>query len=568
MSCTLWQDAAITTEQWLQFGGRLHPLLLHLPIGLWFGIALLEFGSALIRRPAPRGSIAVLSWFAAIGGALAAVSGWLLALEGDFAPAVVDRHRWLGVAIGIAGVLAAIASAFRGRAAFRLLLLVVLGTLVPGSHLGGDMTHGRDFLTAPFRGPEPTPDPALSQGVPGRGPANGSAPATGEGAGATTPVAQGLTYANTVAPILARVCTSCHGINDKGQEKDKGGLMLHTVDRLRAGGDNGPVFVGGKPDESVMLQRIALPLDDEDHMPPEGKPQPTTTEVELLRAWIAAGAPFEGEFAAGGAGGLAAAPTARLRAQDAAEASAREGAPADEAALRVLREHFVHVAPDRAGSDLLAIGTAAVAPTYGDDEARRQLAPVAPLVAELDLSRSRIGDATLALCASMPKLRRLDLRSTRVTADGVQPLRNLPLLEELVLADTAVDDTVVPALLAMPALQRVWVWNTKLTAKGLDRLRGRQGLKVDAGDEAPAAALETEPKPEFRNELPLPGEDPIEVAKRRWSTPVNELCPVTQRPVDARFVVLHEQRAIGFCCADCPGQFWREPAKFPVTSRR
>ena len=33
-----------------------------------------------------------------------------------------------------------------------------------------------------------------------------------------------------------------------------------------------------------------LPLDDDDHMPPDGKPQPSDTEVAILQRWIETGA--------------------------------------------------------------------------------------------------------------------------------------------------------------------------------------------------------------------------------------------------------------------------------------
>ena len=68
--------------------------------------------------------------------------------------------------------------------------------------------------------------------------------------------------------------------------------MLTTVEGIQKGGENGAVIVPGKPDESPLLRRCELPLDDDDHMPPEGKPQPTAEELAALRAWLAAGAPF------------------------------------------------------------------------------------------------------------------------------------------------------------------------------------------------------------------------------------------------------------------------------------
>jgi len=54
----------------VQLLGRLHPLLLHMPIGLWFGVVALEFGGAMIRRTPARATLATLAWMAAVGGAL------------------------------------------------------------------------------------------------------------------------------------------------------------------------------------------------------------------------------------------------------------------------------------------------------------------------------------------------------------------------------------------------------------------------------------------------------------------------------------------------------------------
>jgi len=36
-----------------------------------------------------------------------------------------------------------------------------------------------------------------------------------------------------------------------------------------------------------------LPFENEDHMPPAGKPQPQPEDIAVLRRWIDAGAPSE-----------------------------------------------------------------------------------------------------------------------------------------------------------------------------------------------------------------------------------------------------------------------------------
>lgn len=92
--------------------------------------------------------------------------------------------------------------------------------------------------------------------------------------------------------VLAHQCTKCHG-----QQKEKGGLRLDTKEDAMKGGDNGKCIVPGDPNGSELLKRILLPPEHEDHMPPK-KETVEAADVETLRKWIAAGAPWpEGETA-------------------------------------------------------------------------------------------------------------------------------------------------------------------------------------------------------------------------------------------------------------------------------
>ncbi|MGE3172981.1 MAG: c-type cytochrome domain-containing protein [Planctomycetota bacterium] len=620
----------ITEQSLLQLLGRLHPLVLHLPIGLWVGVFVLEFGGALIRRPASRATVATLTWLAAIGTALSALTGWYLALEGGYPPRSIELHRWLGIGSAAVCMLGALLSMLRARGPFRLLLLVGLIGLGAAGHIGSTMTHGADWLTEPFEEPREPPTPVAVNGA-----ATGADPA--DPAPTTPPTRPALpTFAAVVQPILVDRCGKCHG-----ETKSKGDLALHTAKAIAAGGETGPVLVAGRPDDSELVLRIALPLDDDDHMPPEDKPQPTADEVALLRAWIAAGAPFEGEFdpnaptaptevreppaapapapdpdAGSGDGASLGTPDAVDPSKDAAPSPPPAAEPPDPApvpapqpepdppadpagegdgaatepaarravetrtieagALAALRERLVHVEPLAQDSPLLWVDFAPVATEIAADDLPALLLPLAARIADLGLARTRAGDAVLAHCAAMPNLNRLDLRATAVTGAGVGALRGHPHLAELVLAETAVDDSAVDALLALPALRTVHLWRTAVTAEGLARLRTREGLTVDAGEVAAEPALETEPPPELRKASPAetPTADPPAAEAPVAATPVadalqpvNDACPVSGKPIDPRYVIVHEQRAVAFCCPNCPAAFWRDPAAHPVVAR-
>ena len=92
--------------------------------------------------------------------------------------------------------------------------------------------------------------------------------------------------------VFAHSCTKCHG-----QQKQKGGLRLDTRDAAMKGGDDGAALVAGKPGESELLRRVTLARGHDDAMPPkDGALDPA--DVETLRKWIAAGAPWpDGETA-------------------------------------------------------------------------------------------------------------------------------------------------------------------------------------------------------------------------------------------------------------------------------
>ncbi len=93
------------------------------------------------------------------------------------------------------------------------------------------------------------------------------------------------THTGDAPALFAQRCENCHG-----PEKRKGGFRLDNRADALKGGDSGPSIVPGQPDESLLLDRLAE-TDPDLRMPPEGPPV-TTAEVEQVRQWIAAGAPW------------------------------------------------------------------------------------------------------------------------------------------------------------------------------------------------------------------------------------------------------------------------------------
>lgn len=92
-------------------------------------------------------------------------------------------------------------------------------------------------------------------------------------------------YEAAVRPILAERCYTCHSA-----EAQKGGLRLDHKPLALQGGDSGAVLIPGQASASALFERITSD-DPAKRMPPKGAPL-APEQIETLRAWIDAGAPW------------------------------------------------------------------------------------------------------------------------------------------------------------------------------------------------------------------------------------------------------------------------------------
>ena len=88
-----------------------------------------------------------------------------------------------------------------------------------------------------------------------------------------------LTYAGAIGAILQQRCGGCQD----GQGVAMNGLNLITYQTLMTGGIDGTTIIPGNPDNSLLIHKIAGP---QPHFA-----QRTPLELDLVKKWIAAGAP-------------------------------------------------------------------------------------------------------------------------------------------------------------------------------------------------------------------------------------------------------------------------------------
>lgn len=457
------------------FFGRFHPLILHLPIGFLAIAFLLEILSRFERFHSYQPAVAPVLLLGAATAVVAASLGYMLAQGGGYNEDLLTLHQWLGIGVAVASVLSFVLlqQARSGKPAmdkayvgvFSVTVLVLMGA----GHFGGSLTHGSDYLTKYM--PNPLRKVA---GLP---------PKEDREVKMITDLPSAVVYADIVHPILEARCVSCH--ND---DKKKGELMMNTVQALAAGGENGPIFVAGSAAESHLIQRIHLPKDDEEHMPPDGKSQLTDEQITLLTWWINEGASFDKTVAE-----LTVNDDVQLVLNTLADPDANktvvekllasEVAPADSQAVAQLQRAGLSVMPLAADVAWLQ---ATVPTNFVGDSVLQQLRPVAEQVTWLDLGNRPTSDEDLAALPQFKNLTRLHLENTAVSNAGLAHLKALPYLEYLNLYGTQVSDEGIAQLSELKNLRKLYLWQTAVTPQAAARLREAvPGLEVNLGLDAP-----------------------------------------------------------------------------------
>jgi hypothetical protein len=310
--------------------------------------------------------------------------------------------------------------------------------------------------------------------------------------------AQGkVDFQKQVWPVLQARCVECHAAAHMGADgklkKPKGGVVLDSKDGML--GSDG-LIVAKDAARSSLYAVVSLPEADEDRMPPANKGKPLTSEQQAtIKQWLDDGASFgswtgkkekEAAAAASGAAAGTGKPAAKGKLHPAV-ALAEGLKPLPAATLAKFADGPFVVQSLGDGSPLLAVGCRGNADAV-DDATLALLAPVASHVAELDLSRTRVGDEGCKTIATMPRLYDLDLRQTLVGNPGTAALAACKELRSLNLFGTKAGDYGVTALSALKKLEQLYLWQTDASAAAVVRVRDSiPGLRAVLGPEFPEA---------------------------------------------------------------------------------
>lgn len=411
--------------------GKLHPLIVHLPIG----ILLLNVGLVFITKnekyAATKSILPLTLLLGALSAVAACVTGLLLSKDGDYAEITLNYHKWLGIAVAVISLVMYYFKQQENRIAGVVLAILLSIT----GHYGGTLTHGENYLFADVsvvnrKTRQPIAD-----------------------------IQTALIYNDLVQPILQEKCVSCHNAT-----KQKGKLRLDEPNFIMKGGKNGAVVVTGKAEESELIKRLLLEVNEEHHMPPKGKPQPTKQEVELLKWWIAQGCSFDKKVAQVSQNEFI---KKLLISYQSVEASTtvNEFVPtakvetAHQKVIESLKKLGLVVLPIEPNNSFLSVNFISV--PNATDSLVQQLQPIAIQIAWLKLDGTKISNNSMSIITKMSNLTRLSLNNTPIS--DLKYLSNLKELRYLSLVGAQVTTQNLDSLSKLPHLHQLYLFNTNIT---------------------------------------------------------------------------------------------------------
>jgi uncharacterized membrane protein len=447
--------------------GQFHPLLVHLPIGiLLFAFLMMLYQKWQKVDLTEAISLALL--LGSIGALLSCIAGWFLAQCGEYEAQIVQKHQWTAIASTVFGF-----AAYFFKSQRMILSSIMAATLTIASHFGGTITHGEDYLfgkeeqviETPKILTKPTKTDTLNSGL--------------------KAVKQTFLYQEKVAPILEKKCYSCHSFRKK-----KGGLRLDAETFILKGGKNGEILIAGNPSKSTLYANLLLPLEDEKHMPPKGKPQLTSAEISVIHYWIKKGASFTGEIEAEtvipqviplttplNEVSLENIPSENLE-PDILEPNINKP---DQKALEKLKSEKIVINSEGMEGKKLAVNFVNIKDLNTNQIT--DLQTIRENIFSLKINNKALIDVNLGQIKTFENLEKLNLDQTSITDKGIKELVNLKNLKHLNLYDTNISDESIDALSSIKTLKVLYLWKTKISESGVEKLKKKlPNTKIEYGN--------------------------------------------------------------------------------------
>ena len=447
--------------EFLDFLGSLHPLIVHLPIG----IVLLTIAIDIFMRNKNNSvhRVITMGWFFSFfSGLLAALFGWFLGDNGYYFESQINIHRWSGVAfVGLCFIIWLLRYInFRFSKSFnRSVNLTTILLLMITGHFGGEMTHGQNYLFENL--------PYVQKKI--------SVIPLSEAKRSQTDSL--FVFEDLVYPVLEEKCMACHN-----QNRAYGGLNMSALETMVKGGNSGAGIQNGKPFESLIYKRVSFPHDHPKFMPPSGVPL-SYDQIATLEWWIDNGAEKQMPV-------TLARNDAKIQrlmelqyGLDLREKTYLEtlalASPTPEELKSIQGEEYIwrFLNPEQSFLDL----------KFTKKEIKTndllKIQPIKKNITWLNLTDCMLNDNHLSYLSDFSNLTRLKIQKNPLVTDkGIEALQSLENLTELNLYGTRVSNAALNTLGQMESLKKLFLWNTRITAKAISDFKAQHpDVEVIAG---------------------------------------------------------------------------------------
>lgn len=424
-----------------EFIAHFHPVLVHLPIGILLIAALFQLLSRKEKFHSLTVAVDIALFWGMISAIVSCISGFLLSRSDDYDESLISKHQWFGISVAVSSIIGYYLSKKNNKYTKWVIALMTLLIIITG-HLGGSITHGSDYLTKAFSSGSENKGEIKRKPIPD--------------------VQQAMAYTDVIKPIFETRCYGCHGPN-----KQKGKLRLDKPDFILKGGKDGKIIVAGKADESNLIERIFLPKENEDHMPPKEKAQLTKQDLDLLHWWVSSGADFNKKVNELPQTNKIKPILLALQSGETNEEINLSDIPgkkveeANEAAVKKLKDQGVAIIPVALNSNYLSANYVAVDSVTEND--LQLLEPLKKQLIWLKLGNKKIIDTSLGTITKLSSLTRLYLERTGVTDKGMKIVKNLSQLQYINLVGTGVTAKGLEELKDLKNLKQIFIYQTAIT---------------------------------------------------------------------------------------------------------
>ena len=428
--------------------GKFHPLLLHFPLvfGILIGLYLLFIPAGKLARTIEQPILLINAFFAVI----VAITGLLLSKENTYEGDLLTQHQWGGIAIALFSwglvLINTYSKYFQSNRKIRLSTgILLLALIIVFTHKGAQLTHGIDAISIPEN--KTTNQDATS---------------------IKTLDSTATVYEKAVEPILLDKCVSCHG-----PKKIKGNLQLDSKEHIQKGGKDGNVF--DLTGDASIIERMHLPLTEEKHMPPDGKPQLTPSEIMILQKWISAGGDFNKKmFELNKADSLYILANNYQPTKEKSKQSA--GPDLSEYNTNYCNVHYVYP-----GSTQIEVNF--FQGSFYNSAQLKNIEKIKEQVVSLNMQGMPLKEEDLTIIAGFKSLEKLNLNYTGLKIDALKPIKQLPKLKILSIAGIEGAISAINSLVNGTPIQVLNIWNNTIKTDQVQLLQNsKKGLIVTVGD--------------------------------------------------------------------------------------